>query len=105
MAINIKEKSRLRFAELLDVDGVVFWDTVVLPDLPVQSDDIQYRVRDTDRIDLLAQRFYGDPVLWWVIAAANEFEIIPTDFNSAEVIRIPAPRFVLGTLFARERFQ
>lgn len=105
MTVNVKEKSRLRFAELLEVGGVVFWDTVVLPDIPEQVDDIVYRVRDIDRIDLLANRFYGDPVLWWVIAEANDFEILPTDFNTADVIRIPAPRYILGALFARERFR
>jgi hypothetical protein len=105
MAVSIKEKSRLRFVDLLTVDDVVFWDLAVLPEIPEQSDDLLYQVRETDRIDRLATRFYGSPVLWWVIAVANDMEILPTDLDAADFIRIPSPRFILGDLFARERFQ
>ncbi len=105
MTINIKVHSRLRFASLLETGGVTYWDTLELPDLPVQSDDLQYTVRSTDRIDLLAFRFYGDSLLWWVIAEANDFEILPTDLFASDVIRIPSPRFVLQALFSTKKRQ
>jgi len=99
VAINVALRSRLRFAQLLEIDGFTFWDTLEPPDIPEQSDDISYDVKSHDRIDLLANRFYGDPVLWWVIAVANDMEIIPTDFNVGDILRIPSPRFVLQELF------
>lgn len=99
MSITVSQNSRLRFGEVGILDGVEFWDLLDLPDLPEQVDDISYQVQGGDRIDRLANRFYGDSVLWWVIAAANGFEIIPTALNDGAFIRIPSPRFVLQQLF------
>lgn len=99
MSVPIGKRSRLNFADLL-VDGEVeFWDMLVLPDLPEQSDDIRYQVMGGDRIDALANKFYGSPTLWWVIAAANELEILPTALSVGDVIRVPSPRFVNQELF------
>lgn len=102
MAVEIKNNSRLRFSRLVETGGFTYWDTFELPTIPIQTDDIQYTVRSTDRIDLLANRFYGDPVLWWVIAVANDMEFLPNDLLSSEVIRIPAPRYVAQQLFGRK---
>lgn len=99
MAVRVVSRSHLRFGELKLVDEVEFWDTVDLPEIPVQFDDLEYQVKGHDRIDLVAWRFYGDPVLWWVIAVANDMEILPTDLNRYEIIRIPSPRYVLQELF------
>jgi hypothetical protein len=60
-------------------------------------------VKGLDRIDLLAQRYYQDPTYWWVIAKANEFEILPTDLNVGEEIVIPSPRYVRQGLFTSAR--
>jgi hypothetical protein len=97
--ITLKKNSRLRFAQLLLLDGVTFWNLLDMPAMPTQPDDIQYQVLATDRIDTIANQFYGDPVLWWVIAAANNIEIVPTQLNAGQTLRIPSPRFVLGALF------
>jgi hypothetical protein len=95
----IKNHSRLRFAQLAIADGITFWDLLDLPYIPPQTDDIQYTVNMNDRIDSLAYQFYKDPVLWWVIAEANDLEILPTDLQTGMVIRIPSPRYVLQLLF------
>jgi nucleoid-associated protein YgaU len=99
MSVQVVQNSRLRFADLGLIDGIEFWDVVDLPDLPEQPDDITYQVQSGDRLDRLANRFYGDPVLWWVIAAANDLEILPTDLNDGSFLRIPSPRFVVQQLF------
>lgn len=96
---NITPYSRLRFASPGVIDGIEFWDLLDLPDLPEQADDLSYQVQGGDRIDRLATKFYGDPELWWVIAAANGLEILPTELNEGEFIRIPASRFVTQQLF------
>jgi len=101
MAVKVRRFSRLRFGELITVDGVEFWDVLDLPTIPEQPDDLQYQVRKPDRIDLLAQRFYKDVRLWWVIAVANDMEIIPTDLNEGDEIRIPSPRYVKQELFKK----
>lgn len=99
MSVNVAQNSRLRFAQLGQVDGIEFWDLLDLPDLPPQSDDVSYQVQLGDRIDVLANRFYGDPVLWWVIAQANDLEILPLGLDEGLVLRVPSPRYVLQHLF------
>jgi len=37
----------------------------------------------------------------WVIAVANDMEILPTDLNAGDTIRVPSPRYVLTQLFKR----
>lgn len=99
MTVSVRDRSRLRFARLLEIDSFVFWDTLELPAFPEQFDDVSYEVKQTDRIDLLAFRFYGDATLWWVIAGANDMEILPTDMDTGDILRIPSARFVLQELF------
>jgi hypothetical protein len=89
----------LHFADLLTVDGYEFWDTLFLNGIAPQNDDTSYTLRDGDRIDLLAFNFYGDPVLWWVIAVANNLEFLPTDLKGGQILRIPSVNYVTKTLF------
>jgi hypothetical protein len=99
MPANVNVRSRLRFKQFVEVGGVEFWDFDNLPDIPQSKDDIYYCVQEGDRIDLLAARFYGDPNLWWVIAEANNIELVPTQLVPATTIRIPSPAYVNETLF------
>ena len=100
---SIPIHSRLRFADLILSEGVVFWDIVDLPTIQEQKDDLVYQVKGGygERIDQLAAKFYGDSRLWWVIALANDFELVPVDVNHGDIIIIPAPRYVLQELFQR----
>ena len=52
------------------------------------NDDTVIQITSPDRLDKLAQEFYGDPSLWWVIAALNSIKgtyIVPSN----TIIRIP----------------
>lgn len=99
MAVKITLNSRLRFGELITLDGVEVWDLLDLPALPIRPDDETYVVQTGDRIDKIAFRFYGDPVLWWVIAVANDLEDIPTELSENQTLRIPSRAFVSQKLF------
>ena len=101
MSVTIPTYSRLRFDNLLTIDGITFWDALDLPTIVSQSDDLKHTVITSDRIDLLANQFYGYPSLWWVIAEANDIELIPTQLNVGQVLTIPSPRYVLQELFKR----
>lgn len=103
MAVQIGVQSRLRFKDLISINGVQFWELDNLPQVPEQTDDIYVQVSYTDRIDLLATTYYQDPNFWWVIAVANGMEVLPTDLQPGAVIRIPSPRYVANVLFGRER--
>lgn len=104
MAVSVRLRSRLRFGNLIQIDGFEFWDLLQLPTIPPQPDDILYQVKDTDRIDLLAFKFYGDSILWWVLAVANNLEFLPTDFNTVSVLRVPSQRYVQQVLFKNATF-
>lgn len=103
MAVRITNSSRLRFGEAGTLDGVEFFDLIDIPEIPPQTDDIEYVVVGTDRIDELAQQFYEDAGFWWVIAVANELEILPTELHVGDTLRIPSPRFVRQSLFTKQR--
>ncbi len=103
MSVKIPVHSRLRFGNLYSSEGVEFWDILDLPTIEEQDDDIVYQIKGGvgERVDQLASRFYGDPKLWWVIALANGFELVPVDLNHGDFIVVPAPRYVLQELFQK----
>lgn len=41
------------------------------PEVPVSVDDIYVYTTQGDRFDLLAQQYYNDSSLWWIISIAN----------------------------------
>tara|TARA_R100001509_G_scaffold165100_1_gene145137 strand:- start:2423 stop:2731 length:309 start_codon:yes stop_codon:yes gene_type:complete len=52
--------------------GAKFYSTVFYPKVPLSENDIYVLTGEGDRLDLLADQFYGDPRLWWVISTANK---------------------------------
>ena len=74
---------------------------VKYPEIPRGSSDIYVYVTKGDRYDLLAQTYYNDSSLWWIIARANYSVVLPDSLfpNVGDQIRIPAPSrvpFILG---------
>ena len=51
--------------------GKRYKGTTKYPDIPLSFDDIYVYTDEGDRFDILAQTFYGDKDLWWVVAIAN----------------------------------
>jgi nucleoid-associated protein YgaU len=49
-----------------------------------------HQVSGNERLDTMAQRFYGDPSLWWQIADANPEIMDWTTLAAGQVLRIPA---------------
>ena len=105
MPVDISRFSRLRFATLAVVDDIEFWDTLDLPEIPEQPDDLVYQVEGFERLDRLAHRYYNDSRLWWVIAVVNDIELVPTEFNVGDKLRIPSPRYVTQVLFKKATTQ
>jgi phage tail protein X len=52
-------------------EGVRFYTNVKYPEIPLSVNDIYVITQGKDRYDLLANQYYGDKTLWWVIAIAN----------------------------------
>jgi hypothetical protein len=53
------------------IDGNLVYVTSRYPEVPLSSNDIYVYTTQGDRFDVLAQQFYGDSSLWWVISIAN----------------------------------
>jgi hypothetical protein len=56
--------------------GSLYYINNIYPDVPVTENDNYVITVLGDRFDILANSFYGDPTLWWIIASANS---IPGD--------------------------
>jgi hypothetical protein len=57
--------------ETITPDGKRIYKTVHYPEIPRSSNDIYVFTTIGDRYDTLAQQYYGDSSLWWVISNAN----------------------------------
>jgi hypothetical protein len=52
-------------------DGKLCYKTSRYPEVPLSENDIYVITSRGDRFDTLAQQYYGDSSLWWVISIAN----------------------------------
>ena len=53
------------------ISGKIGYLPTTYPSVALSNEDYYIIAREQDRMDLLANDFYGDPTLWWVIANAN----------------------------------
>ena len=51
--------------------GTEYYKNVTYPEVPANENDIWVETEFGDRLDLLANQFYKDVTLYWVIAIAN----------------------------------
>ena len=56
---------------LQDTAGKRRLGSSILPIVPVSSTDVYIQTTSIERLDKLANTFYQDASLWWVIASAN----------------------------------
>jgi phage tail protein X len=74
--------------------------TFIFPPMPISDSDIYIQTTSIDRLDKLANTFYENVDLWWVIAAANGLGkgtlVVPKDTK----LRIPDKNIVQTTLKA-----
>lgn len=52
-------------------DGKRVFKTTRYPKIPYNYDDIYVIASETDYLDTMAQKYYKDPTLWWILAQAN----------------------------------
>ena len=53
------------------IDGKLVYQTSRYPEVPLSENDIYVYTTQGDRFDTLAQQYYKDSSLWWVISIAN----------------------------------
>ena len=81
--VNIKKRRK--------EDDKLYYKNLEYPSIPVSADDLYIISKSTDRLDLLANDYYGDSNAWWIIVKANPDKIKRDSFflNPGLQIRIP----------------
>ena len=51
--------------------GKTIYQTVKYPEIPLNPNDIYVISNKGDRFDILANQYYSDSSLWWIISTAN----------------------------------
>ena len=83
-------QSRYKEAVILkDNDGKRYYRPTVVRGIPLKDTDRFIYPVDGDRFDTLAQRFYGDSNLRWIIAKANNINDGSIGLKPEKRIRIP----------------
>ena len=54
-----------------DKSGVRVYNTTFYPSIPIDDSDQFIYTKFGDRVDALANEYYGDVTLWWIISKAN----------------------------------
>jgi hypothetical protein len=70
-------------------DGRRVFRTRLYPDIPKSDKDIYIVTQTGDRMDALANQFYGDASLWWIIATANNIHDALFAVPDGTTLRIP----------------
>lgn len=69
--------------------------STILSNISTAVTDVYIQITSADRLDKIANKFYNDATLWWIIAAANPSLrrgsiVVPPNI----ILRIPNPSLV-----------
>ena len=70
-------------------DGRVVYKSKLYPKIPKSDKDIYIVTQTGDRLDTLANQFYENSSLWWIIASANNVHDAPFALPDGTELRIP----------------
>lgn len=67
-------------------------ETRDIQDIDLNVRDIYHTVQSNEerRLDLISYIYYGNPLLWWIIAQANDIYDPLTNPKSGDIVRIPS---------------
>lgn len=63
--------NRYKNINIIYVDGKQCYQTTKYPEIPLSINDIYLYTAQGDRFDTLADQYYQDQSLWWIISIAN----------------------------------
>ena len=73
-------------------DGIEYTTNPIYPEIPLSENDFYIISSQGDRYDTLAQQFYSDYTLWWIIAAANNSQRASLVVQPGVQLRIPTDK-------------
>jgi nucleoid-associated protein YgaU len=66
-----------------------YLESTIYPIIRASDDDMYIISEAGDRLDLLANKYYGDQTKWWIIATANNINDATFYVESGIQLRIP----------------
>jgi hypothetical protein len=78
-----------------------YLESTIYPKIKPTNDDIYIISTQSDRLDLLAAKYYGDPTYWWVISVANNLNDASLSIEVGKQLRIPGNLSNVLTEFER----
>lgn len=78
--------------------GTQYYATTKYPEVPLNENDIYVITDFGDRLDLLANQFYQDITLYWIIAIANPNKLSLGSINIPTGTQLRIPTDIVGIL-------
>jgi len=78
--------------------GTKYYATTKYPEIPLSPNDIYVITDFGDRLDLLANQFYKDVTLYWIIAIANPDKLDLGSINIPPGTQLRIPIDIIGIL-------
>jgi hypothetical protein len=84
--------NRYLFADILEQKFTKkkYFESTIYPKVKPNNNDIYIITEQSDRLDILANKYYGDTRLWWIIATANNLNDASLSIAPGTQLRIPA---------------
>ena len=78
--------------------GELLLSTRDIDDIPIRNTDIYHKLKSVEvgRLDIVAYQYYKNPLLWWVIAQANDIYNPYTDTEVGMLLRVPTLETLYG---------
>ena len=64
--------------------------SVIYPKIKPNDNDMYIISQESDRLDILASKYYNDQNLWWIIAVANNLNDASLSIEPGTQMRIPS---------------
>ena len=90
--------SRLRTLPVRILNRKRTYRALKYPEIPLSINDLYVTTNDGDRLDLLANQFYQDVDMWWIIATANPGVVKRDTFNLKPGLEIRIPTNQQGVM-------
>ena len=84
--------NRYQYTNTLTTRGTKkkYLSSIIYPKIKPSDDDLYIITESTDRLDILASKYYNDKTLWWIIATANNLNDASLSITPGTQMRIPS---------------
>ena len=84
--------NRYQYTNTLTTRGTKkrYLSSIIYPKIKPSDDDLYIISESSDRLDILASKYYNDKTLWWIIATANNLNDANFFVEPGIQLRIPS---------------